>query len=129
MGAQDGTALAHASPRAGAVSLTKTGSKPREPEILKRQGSLSLSPIDDLEHHAPSKHFGFQVRCVFLPLWRIADLELGFAALAFSRVIGTQSPADGLLHHGEAFVREGRIVHRGLSHEKAAAIGTATALA
>ena len=43
-------------PRTGGLCA---GPKPREPETLKRQGSLSLSPIDDLEHHAPSKHFGF----------------------------------------------------------------------
>jgi hypothetical protein len=80
-------------------------------ETLKRQGSLSLSPIDDLEQHAPSKHFGFQVRCVFLPFWRIADLERGFAALAFGRVIGSQSTTDGSVHHREAVIRESLLIH------------------
>jgi hypothetical protein len=53
--------------RAKAESSTLgRGTEARAPETLKRQRSLSLSPIDDLEHHAPSKHFRFQVRCVFL---------------------------------------------------------------
>jgi hypothetical protein len=48
---------------------------------------------------------------VFLPLWRIADLELGFAALAFSRVIGSQSTTGGSVHHREAVIRESLIIH------------------
>ena len=78
---------------------------------LKRQGSLSLSPIDDLERHAPSKHFEFQGRCVFLPFWRIADLERRLATLAFGRVIGSQSTTYGSVHHREAVIRESLIIN------------------
>jgi len=104
----------------GPCAGTFRGSNPRAPENLKWQGSLSLSPIDDLEQHAPSKHFGFQVCCVFLPLWRIADLEPGFAALAFGRVIGSQSTTDGSVHHREAVICESLIIHL-LSYKKAVA--------
>jgi len=110
-----------------ALVRRERGTEARGPETLKRQGSLSLSPIDDLEQHAPSKHFGFQVRGVFLPLWRIADLEPGFVALAFSRVIGSQSSTDGSVHHREAVIRESLKIHR-LTCKKPSQVFPATAL-
>ena len=64
---------------------------------------------------------------MFLPLWRIADLELGLTALAFGVVIGGQSTADRRLHHGEAVVRESLIIHL-LSCKKPSQVFPATAL-
>jgi hypothetical protein len=64
---------------------------------------------------------------VFLPFWRIADLEHGFAAVAFRHVIGGQSTTDGSVHHREAVIREGLIIHL-LSCKKPPQVFPATAL-
>jgi hypothetical protein len=47
-----------------------------------------------------------------LPFGRLTDAESGFHALSNECVIGRYGPADGLIHHGEAIVRERLIIHR-----------------
>jgi hypothetical protein len=44
--------------------------------------------------------------------------ESGFPTLCLGRIIRCQRPADALVHHSEAVVREGLIIHR-TPYEKA----------
>src|SRR6266481_3627227 len=105
--------------RVGTIAI-RTGMPPwrrslglgRRGELLKRQRRPILRPVDDLEKHSPLDHFGLEIGRVLFPVRCFADAESGFPTLCLGRIIRCQRPAHALVHHGEAVVREGLIVHR-----------------
>ena len=90
----------------------------RRQSFLKRQCCLILRPVDDLEDYSPFYHFGLEFGSVLFPVRCFADAETSFLALPLERIVGCQSPTYALVHHGEAVVREGLIIHR-VPNEKA----------
>ena len=79
-----------------------------------------LGPIDGFEDHSAPEHFGFEISRVLLPLRGLPNTESGFLAETAERIVRRERTADALVHHGEAVVRERRIIHRTPPHEKAA---------
>src|SRR6266436_4070546 len=77
-----------------------------------RQRRPILRPVDDFEKHSPLDHFGLEIGRVLFPVRCFANAESGFPTLCLGRIIRCQRPAHALVHHGEAVVREGLIVHR-----------------
>jgi hypothetical protein len=74
--------------------------------------ALILRPIDDFEKHSALEHFAFEISGVLFPVGRLPNAKSSFLTLSFERVIGRQSPAYALVHHGEAVVGEDLIIHR-----------------
>src|SRR5437016_4170575 len=70
-----------------------------------------LALADKVKGHAAIAHFGFEICGMQLPFMRFADTKPRFVANAAKRVIGCQGAPDALVHHGEAIVCEGLIVH------------------
>src|ERR1700704_249330 len=92
------------------VQLAHTEAQNASP--LERKLRLILRPIDDFEKHSALEHFAFEISGVLFPVGRLPNAKSSFLTLSFERVIGCQSPAYALVHHGEAVVGEGLIIHR-----------------
>src|SRR5260370_25371322 len=128
--AEEGSAIAEARPptEAGYGGPTNKPASDRlflrdrqaRQSFLKRQCCLILRPVDDLEHHSPFDHFGLEFGSVLFPVRCFADTETSLLVLLLKRVVGYQSAADALVHHGKAFVRERLIIHL-IPNEKARA--------
>jgi hypothetical protein len=58
---------------------------------------------------------------MLLPIGRFANSESRLVALFFGYVVGRQRAADGLVHHRQAVIREGLIVHLASLRKKAVA--------
>jgi hypothetical protein len=87
----------------------------REQELtlsVQRARTPDLPTSDDLEHHSALEHFDLEVSSVTSPIGRLTNAEFSFRFLPLQCVIGRQRAADGLLHQGEAIVRERLIIHR-----------------
>jgi hypothetical protein len=81
---------------------------------LKGQRRLIFQPVDDLENHSAPEHFGLQISGVLFPVGGFPDAKPWFIAKIGKRIVGCESAAYTLVHHGQAVVRERLIVHRPL---------------
>src|SRR5258705_1143618 len=79
---------------------------------LERNLRLIFRPINDFEKHSALEHFAFEISGVLFPVRGLANAKSSFITLVFERIVGRQGTADALVHHGEAVVGEGLIVHR-----------------
>src|SRR3981081_2991064 len=84
----------------------------------------------DFEKHSAVEHFAFEISGVLFPVRGLANAKSSFPTLVFEHIVGRQRTADALVHHGEAVLGEGLIVHRTSAYRLACApcLGT-TALA
>src|SRR5258706_16158186 len=57
----------------------------------------------------------------FFPVRGLANAKSSFLTLVFEPIVGRQRTADALVHHGEAVVGEGLIVHRTSAYRLACA--------
>src|SRR5260370_21129887 len=79
---------------------------------LERKLRLIFRPINDFEKHSALEPFAFEISGVLFPVRGLANAKSSFLTLVFERIVGRQGTADALVHHGEAVVGEGLIVHR-----------------
>ena len=97
---------------------------------LKEQLCLSIVPIDDFKKHSTLKHFRLKISGVLSPVWGFPNAKPGILIETDECIVGCESAADTLVHHGQTVVRERLIIHRiPQPYEKAAAgLRSATAL-
>src|SRR5882724_3530235 len=82
--------------------------------FLKGQLGLAPVPIDNLKKHSAPEHFGLEISGVLFPVGGFPDAKPWFIAKTGTRIVGRESAAYTLVHHGQAVVRERLIVHRPL---------------
>src|SRR6266403_176560 len=88
---------------------------------LERKLRLIFRPINDFEKHSALEHFAFEISGVLFPVRGLANAKSSFLTLVFEHIVGRQRTADALVHHGEAVLGEGLIVHRTSAYRLACA--------
>jgi hypothetical protein len=84
----------------------------REPaSSLKGQLGLPIIPVDNFENHPAFEHFELEIGSMLPPIGRLSNAEPGLLAEGNKFIVGFESAADALVHHGEAVVCEGLVVH------------------
>src|SRR5258708_10528691 len=93
-------------------AASRGADRSQDASSLERKLRLIFRPINDFEKHSALEHFAFEISGVLFPVRGLANAKSGFLTLSFERLIGRQSPAYALVHHGEAVLGAGFIVHR-----------------